>query len=163
MLDKLMRLDTVVLVKLYVIIYVSEVVPPVIIKLYVIYQVIAVEDVCLSHCLFMSVPVTDAVVFACFVIGYKRSHSSPQYTAYTVATPLGSRAGTKVNLLQFMSQFLSCLFRLESRQRNKNLLKLPLDEATIVRPLAVDGSKPLTQREAARQTGLLPPLSSHGM
>ena len=37
MLDKLMRLDTVVLVKLYVIIYVSEVVPPVIIKLYVIY------------------------------------------------------------------------------------------------------------------------------
>ena len=64
MIDKLMRLDTVVLVKLNFIIYVSEVVPPVIIKLYVIYQVIAVEDVCLSHCLFMSVPVTDSVVFA---------------------------------------------------------------------------------------------------
>ena len=82
MLDKLMRLDTVVLVKLYVIIYVSEVVPPVIIKLYVIYQVIALGDVCLSHCLFMSAPVTDSVVFACFVIGYKRSHSSQEYTAY---------------------------------------------------------------------------------
>ncbi|XP_067935065.1 uncharacterized protein [Watersipora subatra] len=52
--------------------------------------------------------------------------------------------------------------RLESRQRSKNPLTLSLDDGSLSQPITVDDPNGLTQREAAKQVGLLPFLSSRG-